>query len=106
LTSIATSTPINATLTQRQGCRTGTALMSSGGTVAERRAASGGAVMTGCYAAAPLMTGLVIAPLETPHLSRIALYVPSSIRAFTPPRWPSLWVPAVFGIGVPYGAAS
>jgi hypothetical protein len=48
LTSIATSTPITATLTQRQGCRTGTALMSSGGTVAARGAVSGGALMTGC----------------------------------------------------------
>ena len=48
LISIARSTPITATLTQRQGCRTGTALMSSGGTVAARGAVSGGAVMAGC----------------------------------------------------------
>src|SRR5829696_760801 len=44
LTSIATSTPSTATLTQRQGCRTGTALISSGGTVPARGVVSGGAV--------------------------------------------------------------
>ncbi len=55
---------------------------------------------------APLITGSVIAPLETPHLSRIALYVPSVINAFTAPRIASLVVPAVFGIAIPYGAES
>ena len=85
LTSIATSTASTATATQRPGCRTGTALISSGGSLppAARRGSAGWSCRPSSRA--PLITGSVIAPSETSHRSRIALYVPSAMSAFTAP---------------------
>src|SRR5829696_4053741 len=101
---MATSTASTATPTQRPGWRTGTALISSGAGPVPVVVLTVGPRPT--QPAAPLMTGSVIAPVCTPHCSRIALYDPSATRAFTAPRTASLVVPAVFGIARPYGAAS
>ena len=78
-TSIATSTAMTATATQRPGCRTGTAWSGRAGP-----ASVWSATITR-QPAAPLIFDVVIAPPETLHLSRIALYVPSVISACTAP---------------------
>ena len=66
-TSIATSTTITTTATQRPGCRTGTALIGGAGP------ASVCSATIARQPAAPLIFDVVIAPDETLHLSRIDL---------------------------------
>ena len=63
--NIAVSTARMATATHRHGWRTGTARIASGRARSDRRASLGHE--------AGLISGVVMAPFPTPHLSRICL---------------------------------